>query len=143
MNEKTTKKADNELSFVGRTIRTTGILLLIFLPFGFYYLGTWPTLAVFSGGVWGIINLMFLSALVRAAVRPDGADTRRVASVGLIKFPLLYLAGSFLLKVPQFDALFLLIGFSSLMAIMLLKGLGRLLLGLDNGKNGEHLLKAI
>jgi len=138
-----TKKSDANISFVGRTIRTTGILLLIFLPFGFYYLGTWPTLAIFSGGVWGIINLIFLSAMVRAAVRPDGADTRRVASVGLIKFPLLYLAGYFLLKVPQFDALFLLIGFSSLIAIMVLKSLGRLLLGLDIGENGEHMQKAI
>ncbi|MCK4573004.1 MAG: hypothetical protein KAU36_01475 [candidate division Zixibacteria bacterium] len=138
-----TKNSDANINFVGRTIRTTGIVLLVFLPFGFYYLGTFPALAIFSGGVWGIINLIFLSAMVRAAVRPDGADTRRVASVGLIKFPLLYLAGYFLLKVPQFDALFLLIGFSSLIAIMVLKSLGRLLLGLDIGENGEHMQKAI
>lgn len=137
------KKSGEESDFIGRTLRTTGVVLLIFLPFGFYYLGVWPTLAVFSAGIWGLINMMFLSAIIRAAVRPEGANVGRVASIGLIKFPFLYLAGYFLLKVPQFNALYLMIGFSTILAIMVLKGLGRMLLGLDADKNGGQTLKAI
>ena len=119
------------LEFIARSLRTYGIVLLIFLPFGLYYFGIFPTLAVLSGGVWGILNLMFITALVRLTIRPEGADTGRAIAIGLIKFPLLYAAGFFLLKVEQFSPVHLLIGFGGIMGIIVLKVLGRLLLGLD------------
>ncbi|MCX6834266.1 MAG: hypothetical protein NTW07_03895 [candidate division Zixibacteria bacterium] len=112
------------LEFIDRTLRTTGIVLLIFLPFGVYYLGVWPALAVFSGGVWGMVNLIFISALVRAAIRPERVDKRKVLGIAIFKFPLLYLSGYALARVPQFDPLFLLYGFSSLMLIIILKAIG-------------------
>ena len=55
----------------------------------------------------------------------------------LVKFPLLYVSGYFLLKVPQFDALPLVAGFTTLFAIMILKALGRLFLALDD-KEQSH-----
>ena len=122
------------LEFIGRTLRTFGIVLVVFLPFGFYYPGFYPSLAILSGGVWGMINLMFISALVQSAIRPEGADVGRTVGFMLIKFPALYVAGFFLLKVPMFTALHLLIGFTGVMAIMVLKVLGRLFLGLDSTK---------
>ena len=125
------------LEFIVRTLRTFGIVLFCFLPFGFYYLGIYPALAILSGGVWGMINLMFISALVQAAVRPGGADVGRTVGLMLIKFPALYVAGYFLLKVPQFSAVHLLIGFSGIMAIILLKVLGRLFLGLDSHRKNN------
>jgi hypothetical protein len=112
------------LEFIDRTLRTTGVVLLIFLPFGVYYLGVWPALAVFSGGVWGMVNLIFISALVRAAIHPGKIDKRKVIGIAIFKFPLLYLSGYALAKVPQFDPLFLLCGFSSLLLIIILKGIG-------------------
>jgi len=121
------------LDFVDRTLRTTGVVLLISLLPGTYYFGVFPTLAVFSGGVWGIINFIFLSALVRAALRPGAVDNVKVVGLALIKFPLLYLSGYFLLKVEQFEPLCLLIGFSVLLAVMVLKVIARALLGLDEG----------
>ena len=117
--------------FINRTLRTTGVVLLISLFPGMYYFGVFPTLAVFSGGVWGIINLMFLSALIRAALRTGNVDILKVAGLALIKFPLLYVSGYFLLKVEQFEPLHLLIGFSTLLAVMALKVIARALLGLD------------
>ena len=126
-----------DLSFLDRTLRTTGIVLLFFLPFGLYYLGVYPALAVFSGGVWGIINFVFISALVRSVVRPEGPNKHRAIALMLFKFPLLYVSGYFLLKVPQFDALYLVAGFTSLFAIMVLKALGRLFLALDD-KEQSH-----
>jgi len=119
------------LEFIARSLRTYGIVLLIFLPFGLYYFGVYPTLAVLSGGVWGILNLMFITALVRLTIRPGGADAGRAIAIGLIKFPLLYAAGFFLLKVEQFSPVHLLIGFGGIMGIIVLKVLGRLALGLD------------
>jgi len=133
-----------DLSFLDRSLKTTGILLLIFLPFGFYYFSSFVTLAIFTGGIWGMVNLIFLSALVRSTLRSEGADKFRAVSLLLIKFPLLYLSGYFLLKVPQFEAYHLLIGFTSLFGVIFLKVLGRLFLALDeNNQTDEHLQKAL
>lgn len=112
------------LEFIDRTLKTTGVVLLVFLPFGVYYIGIWPALAVFSGGVWGMVNMIFISALVRAAIRPEKVDKRKVLGIAIFKFPLLYLSGYALARVPQFHPLFLLYGFSSLMLIIILKAIG-------------------
>lgn len=125
------------LDFIDRSLKTSGIVLLIFLPFGVYYMGIYPSLAVFSGGVWGILNLIFISALVRSTIRAEGVNQSRALGLALFKFPLLYVAGYFLLKVPQFDPMFLLIGFSSLFVIVLLKALGRVVTHMDDSPTTE------
>lgn len=125
------------LEFIYRTLRTTGIVLLILFPFSLYYFGLWPTLAFFSGGVWGILNLWFIMHLVRVTIKPGGVDKKRAIGLMLYKFPLLYLSGYFLLKVTYFEPLHLLIGGSSVMAILVLKAAGRLMLGLDVTKHTE------
>lgn len=120
------------IEFLDRSLRTTSILLLIFLPFGLYYFGVFPTLAVFSGGVWGIINLVFISALVRTVIREGDVNKMRALGLASIKFPLIYASGFFLLKIPQFDPLFLLIGSSAVMAVIVLKVLGRAMLQIED-----------
>lgn len=129
-------KSNSGLDFIDRILRTTGFVLLIFFPFGLYYLGFYPSLAILSGGVWGMLNFMFIAFLVRATLRPGGPDLRSTLIGALIKFPLLYAAGYFLLRIPQFEPLHLLLGFSGLLAIVILKVLGRALVGLD--KNELH-----
>lgn len=123
-----------ELDFIDRSLKTSGVVLLVFLPFGLFYLGTFPSLAIFFGGVWGILNLIFISALVRSTLRPGGANRPKAVGVALFKFPLLYAAGFFLLKVPQFEPLYLLIGFSSLFVIIVLKALGRMISHADDSE---------
>jgi hypothetical protein len=112
------------LEFIDRSLRTTGLLLLIFMPFGVYYAGFWTALAIFSGGVWSILNLIFISALVRATINPEGVDKRKALGLAVFKFPLLYGAGYFLAVNPRFDPIHVLIGFSALFAVMLLKAVG-------------------
>ncbi|MBU8933677.1 MAG: hypothetical protein KOO62_06685 [candidate division Zixibacteria bacterium] len=132
------------LDFIDRTLRTTGILLLIGLVFCLYYLGIYPALAIFSAGVWSMVNLMFLAALVRAALRPDEVDKMRVAGLAFLKFPLLYVSGYFLLKVPVFDPIHLIIGFSVILAVVVLKVVGRALFGLDaKARNDENIQGAV
>ena len=112
------------LEFIDRSLKTTGVVLLVFLPFGLYYLGVWPGLAVFSGGVWGMINLVFTAALVRSTLRPEGVDKSKALGIAIFKFPLLYLSGYFLLRVTQFEPLYLLFGFSTILLVIILKGVG-------------------
>jgi hypothetical protein len=134
----------SRLNFIDRTLRMTGIVLLVFLPFGIYYLGFYPALAVFSGGVWGIINFLFLSHLIRAIVRSGDIDKVKVAGLALIKFPLLYLAGYFLLATESFEPVYLLAGFTVLLVVMSLKSLARALLGMDRERaQSKHLPGAV
>ncbi len=126
------------IDFLSRSLRTTGIVLLFFLPFGIYYLGFYPSLAVFSGGVWGIVNLIFLSALVRSVIRVGGIEKTALIRAALIKFPLLYLSGYALLRVDVFNPIYLLIGFSGSLAVIGLKAAGRAILGLDEQSNDNR-----
>ena len=141
-----TKATDIGLGFIDRILKTTSIVLLIFFPFGLYYLGFYTSLAILSGGVWGILNLILLTSLTKHTLRPEGPDIKSAILAALVKFPLLYLTGYFLLKVPQFEALYLLIGFSGLLGIIVLKVLGRMVTGLDNNpadKKNNHSVSAI
>jgi len=132
------------IDFLGRTLRTTSVVILVYLPFGYFYFGFYHTLAVFSGAVWGLLNLMFLAGVVRATIRAGGVDTARLVGFALIKFPLLYAAGYGLLKVPQFEPLHLLIGFSAGLAVLALKAAARAWLKLDNQPpNSEKLGEAV
>lgn len=130
-------KSNFDTDFIVRTLKTSGMVLLISFVFGTYYFGFYPTLAFLSGGVWGMINLMFIMHLVKATFRPDGIDTRRVILATLVKFPLLYTSGYFLLTIEMFKPTFIVYGFSLVLAIMTLKALGRLILGLDSNKNNN------
>ncbi|MEW6050317.1 MAG: hypothetical protein AB1644_04550 [Candidatus Zixiibacteriota bacterium] len=136
--------AEMGLEFIDRTLRSSGIVLLIFLPFGVYYFGLFPTLAILSGAIWGMLNLMMTTALIRAFIRPGGADVARSIAWAVVKFPLLYGAGFGLLMIREFNPMHLLIGFTGVLGVMVLKALGRLLLGLDAGtSNDNHMAKTV
>ncbi len=120
-------KTDSGLNFLDQIVKATAFLLLIFLPLGMYYWTVNNTLALFSGGIWGVINFMFISAITKLVLSPNNSDKIKALKLGIIKFPLLYLAGYFLLSVPQFEAIYLTLGFSSLFAVLILWSLGSLL----------------
>lgn len=122
------------LDFIDRSIKMTGALLLVVMAYGTYHLGFYPALALFSGGVWGMINLMLITAMVKASIRPDGISGKKVAAIALIKFPFLYLAGYFLLRVSLFEPWLLLMGSATVFVVIVLKAGGRLMMGLDNSK---------
>jgi len=124
--------------FVTRTLKTTGVVLLFVLAFGSMYYGFYDSLALFSAGVWSMVNLIFLSYLIRAAIRPEGVDKVKVIGLMAVKFPLLYAALYFLIVTPIFRPIPLLLGFSSVLIVMVLKAVGRALLHLDNTVSENH-----
>jgi len=128
-----TKKTLTTFSFdfITRTLRTTGVLLLIMFVVGIYYFGFYDSLAMLSAGIWSMVNLIFLSALVRTVLRPGSVDKLAAAGLALIKFPLLYAAGYFLLTVDVFRPVPLLIGFSMVLVVMVLKAVARAIFKLD------------
>jgi len=126
---------------LSRSIRMTAELLLLFLVIGWLSLGIWPTLAIFFGGVWSVVNIFFTTKAVRELLRTEGPDKLTVAGILLLKFPVLYLAGYSLLKVPNFAPIHLLIGFSVFFAVIILKVIGRALLRMDDSDAGVVGLK--
>jgi len=124
--------------FIQRTLRTTGVLLLVLFLVVTYYIGFYDGLALFSAGVWSMINLIFLSALVRATLRPDGVNKSAVAVLAIVKFPLLYAAGYFLLTTDVFRPVPLVIGFSIVLIVMVLKAAARVLLKLDENPANQE-----
>jgi hypothetical protein len=132
------RKTEIDFSFITRTLKTTCLVLLVFFPFGIYYLGFFTSLAILSGGIWAILNLILITLLVRISLHPDGPDAGRAIALAFVKFPLLYLGGYFLLKVPEFEALHLMIGFSGLLAVIILKLIGRLFTGMDKETNDHR-----
>jgi hypothetical protein len=91
-----------------------------------YAVGLW------FGALWGCLNFFFIAALVKALLTP--AQPIRWGNVIVtlgIKFPLLYGLGYLLLIWRYAPAASYLVGFSLLIAVTILKALGRILLGLD------------
>ena len=131
------------LEFITRSLKTSGVVLMIFIPFGIYYLGFYPALAVTSGAIWGIINLYLLSMLIRNVVRPNEIDKGKVILLVLLKFPLLYGGGYFLFQIEQFGMLQLLSGFSMILAVMVLKAIGRMITESSNRSQTDQTLQKV
>jgi len=123
-----------DLNFIDRTLRTSGIVSIVILIFGSFYYGFNPSLSVFTGIIWGMVNLYFLSLLIRATLRPEGADKMSALVLLFIKIPLLYFTGYLMVTSPFFNPLLLLAGFSVVLVVIVLKAAGRALLGLDQTK---------
>jgi hypothetical protein len=85
-------------------------------------------LAILAGAVWGSANLFFIKQLFKNWLIPGRRDFLKIWAILGLKFPILYLAGFGLLKTGYLPDLDLLIGFTLIMAVIFLKGLGRLLM---------------
>ncbi len=107
-------------------------------------MGVWSTLAVLSGGIWGLVNLLFISRLIKTTITAESVQHGRAIGLALIKFPLLYFSGFCLLKITHFDPLYLVAGFTSILGIIALKVMGRAVLDLDDkNQNSGELEKVI
>jgi len=92
-----------------------------------------------------MVNLHFLEKLIRSALRPDGVDKTSALVYLFIKFPLLYAAMYFMVTSEFFNAILLLVGFTTVLLVIVLKAAGRVLLKLDNNdmKNRQESLKSV
>ena len=123
------------LDFIHRVKMTSGMLGLLVWLFVSVYADWRSGLGILLGTAWGVLNFHFLTELVVAVVTPDEVRKRRVVLLALIKFPALYGAGYLFLAKSGLPIPMLLMGFSLLFAVAVLKVLGRLL--------NEHLAKSV
>lgn len=119
------------LEFITRIIKTTAIVSLVASLCISYYFDWRFGLGFLIGSTWSLVNFFFLRSLIKEVVSPDEARKTLTAMLALLKFPLLYVAGYFIVASQAFSVYSLLSGFSLVFVIIVLKVLGRLILGLD------------
>lgn len=119
--------------FIQRIIKTTLLVATIVALFVAVYYSVPYAVGLWFGTIWGSINFYFIKILIQEVSTPSRSARRNVVLLILtVKFPLLYFAGYILLRWQYIPDLSLLLGFSLLFVVMVLKALGRVLLQLDS-----------
>ena len=113
--------------------------MLFMSVIGLYYFPVYDILAFLTAGVWSIINMLLLSALVRTALRPDNVDKMSALVLAMVKFPLLYATAYFIFTTELFRPIPIVIGISMILIVMVLKAFSRVMLGLDETKEKNQI----
>jgi hypothetical protein len=119
------------LEFITRIIKTTAVVSLVASLCISYYFDWRFGLGFLIGSTWSLVNFFFIRSLIKEVLSPEGLRKTITAVLGLLKFPLLYVAGYYLIKAEVFPIYSLMAGFSLVFVVIVLKVLGRLILGLD------------
>ena len=116
------------LELIKRTYRTSFIVaILVFLYTWGYY--SFPSaVGILTGTIWGCLNLFFITNLVTSFVKAGEKDYTKIWILLLVKFPILYGLGFLALIIGYFEPLTFLLGFSLVLAVIILKVLGKYLL---------------
>ena len=117
--------------FIKRVTVLSAVLSVVsFLFLSVYY--QFPfALAFLAGGLWSSLNFLALTFIVQQLLRPTPIDWPTAMASIFIKLPLLYGAGFLLITWNFLPKLGLAAGFSVVFSVIILKGLGRMVLKLD------------
>jgi hypothetical protein len=120
------------LEFLKRVQQATAVVGALAFVLVSVYHDTNFALGILVGCAWGIGNFYALTLVLTAVLRPDTINKQRAYILAAIKFPLLYVIGFFILRSGWFEPVSLIVGFSLLFLVILLKAAGRAFLHLDD-----------
>jgi len=126
-----------DLAFITRSLKLTALLSGLGFIFASVYLGAGWGLGFILGAAWGIGNLYLIKRLIELSVRLEGRDLAAVVILVLVKFPLLYGLGYLILSRSWYPFWAPVIGFSLPLAVIVLKAIGRVLLGIEGSDAGR------
>lgn len=106
------------LDFIHRIIKVFLIVTALFVPFIFLSFGPSFTLGFLSGALWNLLNIRILAVLF----------CKKGLFLYLVKFPFLYLSGYLILKYTDFSIYGIIMGFSLIFLVIILKVLGKFLI---------------
>lgn len=93
-------------------------LLALAAAAGLMMLGHWPwSLGVLVATFWIFLNFFFLFRLLDMVMNPKGKAKNRILLLSILKFPVLYAAGFFILKSRFFPIYSLLLGLTLFMIV--------------------------
>ncbi len=113
------------LGLIKRTYRTALIVAILVFLYSWGYYSFPSAVGILTGTLWGCLNLFFITSLVTSFVKTGEKDYTKIWILLLVKFPVLYGLGFLALKINYFEPLSFLIGFSLVLAVIVLKILGR------------------
>lgn len=111
-------------SFLTRCLKTTVWVTILISLFTAIYYNLLFSLAVLIGSAWNIGNFWLIAHLGSAILIKDSSDRKKVGLWLLLKFPAWYGIGYLILRYTKLSIPGLLIGFSILFLIVLLKVIG-------------------
>lgn len=125
------------IEFIHRVIKTSLVVsVILFVCVTFYYDFKFGS-GILAGCGWSCLNLYFLTNLIKEALGAQKPKKTKIALIILVKFPLLYLLGYFLLRTDYFPVLSLLSGFTLIFVVIFLKALGRWIISISAEKESS------
>jgi hypothetical protein len=118
------------LEFLKRVRRTSIITGLVLFAVITTYVGFPAGAAWTVGCAWSLVNLFFIGLFVKTLAARNSRV--RMVLIALVKVPVLYAVGFFVISVGYFPLPLLLAGFMWPLLVITLKSLGRLVLRLDS-----------
>lgn len=121
--------------FIDRIIKSTLIAAVVLFPFLALYMGIGFGLSVLFGAIWGCLNLLAIKIIIISLVTEKKRNVKLGVIVLILKLPVLYGLGYFLITRDYLSPAGLLWGFSGILITALLNALSRSILKLDDKVN--------
>lgn len=116
-------------NFIIRSLKTALIVTIIFAPFVQLYFGTYFTLGFITGSVWNIVNVFLLFKVSNVLVPSNESKKTWGLASDMLKFPVLFGAGYLVIKYTRVSLYGIMIGFSLLLIVFILRAVGGYLTG--------------
>lgn len=119
-----------DTAFITRSLKASLLLTaLSYLLFSYYKGGSWA-LGFCLGALWSAASLYLLREFITRFITVGERSLSALLILGLLKFPLLYVAGYFILSAGTYPVAAPTFGFGLPLAVVVLKAGGRMLLGI-------------
>lgn len=115
---------------------TVALSILGYMLATLYVNDAWA-LGFLLGAVWSMANLFLTKGLVERAITPHTVSVKSIVLYAVLKFPLLYAGGYFILSSGTWGVWALMTGFALPFVVIVLKAGGRLLLGIEGSGTGR------
>ena len=114
-----------------RRVRKASIVfgVVLGIPLAFYF-GWLSGLSWIAGIAWSLVNLAFITSLVKNVITLEDRSVLRIALALAVKFPVLYLAGWLMLR-EGLPPLWMVAGFTWPFCVLVLKAGGRAYMKMD------------
>lgn len=112
-----------KLEFIDKVLKTAFLFAFITFCFLWVFQDLSAGASVLAGAFWGILNLYVIKQLCHNILLEKYKEPLKLFFLFGIKCPVLYAIGFGLLKIKYFSFLYLVLGFSLLLASILLVGI--------------------
>lgn len=113
-----------ENDFIHKSLKVSAMVILLFVPFLFVYLGPRITLGFLAGAIWNIANVFLLSRVFTMITSPGPSNKVWGFLLGILKFPFLYGIGYIIIRYINVALYALIVGFTLVLLILVLRVVG-------------------